>query len=784
MKNIELLAPAGSLESLKAAVNSGANAVYLGGTMFNARAYATNFSDEELQVAIEYAHLRNVKIYVTVNTLFYDEEFKELMTYIDRLYLMNVDALIIQDLGLMAEVKKLYPDFEIHASTQASIHQLSGVEAMAKQGVERVVLARENTIEEIRDIAQHTQIDIEVFVHGALCMCYSGQCLMSSLIGKRSGNRGKCAQPCRLPYKLKLEDKSLDYAPHYLLSAKDICVIENIGDYIEAGVTSFKIEGRMKRPEYVAAVVKSYRHAIDQWLKTHSVGDVQENKAEMFQMFNRGFSLGHAYHENNLITDIFPGNFGVEIGEVTQYDRDEQLVYIKLNQPLAQGDGIRFGFEDSGRVVNKMYYRDRLVNQGKSQDEVAVEFNVKIKEGTKVFKTSSVQLIQKLQKEYSEKKIKSPITLQLSGKIGEPLALTLTSKQHRVTVQSSAIVEKAMNSALSLERIQQQLSKLGNTVYTAEKVIVNLPDGVQFAIKALNELRRNGIEALDKARLTHQRQSKVFKPKETAVSERSIKAIHVHVQTLEQCKAAIDSGAKIIYYPFVTSLKEAHFLCQQAGVTLIPYVARIIDDEHLKQIKESSLYSLFNKIMVGDIGALHYFLEKEVILDSSLNITNSYALNHDLIKNIAVVLSVEMSEMQVNHLCDCQQKIGYVAYGRLETMFTKYCPISQQHYGCQKKGCNRCKIGQYYLIDRKNEQFPIIMDEECRMHLYNAKIQYVDELSELQVDFIVLKMTIETQAEVQRVIEDYQHIIADKSQSYWHGNKDYTLGYFNNKEVK
>ncbi len=784
MRNIELLAPAGSLESLKAAVNSGANAVYLGGTMFNARAYAANFSDEELQEAIEYAHLRNVKIYVTVNTLFYDEEFKELMAYIDRLYLMNVDALIIQDLGLMAEVKKLYPDFEIHASTQASIHQLSGVEAMAKQGIKRVVLARENTIEEIRDIAQHTQIDIEVFVHGALCMCYSGQCLMSSVIGKRSGNRGKCAQPCRLPYKLKLEDKSLDYAPHYLLSAKDICVIENIGDYIEAGVTSFKIEGRMKRPEYVAAVVKSYRYAIDQWLKTHSVGNVEEEKAEMFQMFNRGFSLGHAYHENNLITDIFPGNFGVEIGEVTQYDRKEQLVYIKLNQPLAQGDGIRFGFEDSGRVVNKMYYRDRLVNQGKPQDEIAIEFNIKIKEGTKVFKTSSVQLIQKLQKEYSEKKIKSPITLQLSGKIGEPLTLTLTSKQHQVTVKSSAIIEKAMNSALSLERIQQQLSKLGNTVYTAEKVIVILPEDVQFAIKELNELRRNGIEALDKARLVHQRQSKAFEPKETAAAKRSIKAIHVHVQTLEQCNAAIDSGAKMIYYPFIPSLKEAYTLCQQADATLIPYVSRIIDDEHLKQIKESALYSLFSKIMVGDIGALHYFLDKEVILDSSLNITNSYALNHDLIKNKDVVLSVEMSEMQINHLCDCQQKIGYVAYGRLETMITKYCPISQQHYGCQKKGCNRCKIGQYYLIDRKNEQFPIIMDEECRMHLYNAKIQYVDELSELQADFIVLKMTIETQAEVQRVIEDYQHIIADKSQSYWHGNKDYTLGYFNNKEVK
>lgn len=784
MRKIELLAPAGSLEALKAAVNSGADAVYLGGTMFNARAYATNFSDEELEEAIRYAHLRNVSIYVTVNTLFYDEEFEAVMAYIDRLYLMNVDALIIQDLGLMNQVKQLYPDFEIHASTQASIHQLSGVEALAELGVERVVLARENTIEEIQAICQHAKIDIEVFVHGALCMCYSGQCLMSSLIGGRSGNRGKCAQPCRLPYKLKLDNKSLDYSPHYLLSAKDICVLENIGDYIEAGVTSFKIEGRMKRPEYVAAVVKSYRHAIDQWLHSHSLNNMEEEIEEMFQMFNRGFSKGHAFHEKNMITDVYPGNFGVEIGEVTQYDRKEQLVYIKLNQPLAQGDGIRFGYEDNGRVVNKMYWRDRLVNQAKIGEEVAIEFNVKIKEGTKVFRTSSALLIQKLEKEYSEKKIKTPITLKLSGKIGQPLTLTLTLKENQVTLQSSNLVEEATQSALSFERIKQQLSKLGNTVYTAKKVILDLPDNIQFPIKELNELRRQGIETLDEKRLSHQRQSRIFTPMSITGQEKEIKEIYVHVQTMAQCQAAVEAGAKIICYPFNKSIKDVYELYKNQGVSIIPYVSRIIDDDHLKRIKESELYPLFSKWLVGDIGALHYFADKELMVDSSLNITNSYALKHPAINHTEVILSVEMTESQMSHLQAGKQKIGYVAYGRLETMITKYCPISQHYFGCQKKGCNQCKNGQYYLIDRKNEQFPILVDEECRMHLYNAKIQYVDELKYLQVDFIVLKMTIETNEEVKRVVEDYQQIIANQCQSSWHGNKEYTLGYFNNKEVK
>ncbi len=243
MRKIELLAPAGSFEALVAAINSGADAIYLGGALFNARAFATNFSNEQLIEAVNLAHLHQVKIYVTVNTLFYDEEFEELMKYIAFLYSINVDALIIQDMGLLNLVKTHFPDFEIHMSTQASIHQLSGVKLFEELKVDRVVLARENTLEEIKNICENTSLDIEVFVHGALCMSYSGQCLMSSLIGGRSGNRGKCAQPCRLPYILKENDYLLD-KPHYILSAKDICVLENIQDYIEAGVTSFKIEGK------------------------------------------------------------------------------------------------------------------------------------------------------------------------------------------------------------------------------------------------------------------------------------------------------------------------------------------------------------------------------------------------------------------------------------------------------------------------------------------------------------------------------------------------------------
>ncbi|UTY38761.1 U32 family peptidase [Allocoprobacillus halotolerans] len=263
MKKIELLAPAGDQESLIAAVQNGADAIYLGGTLFSARAYAKNFDDAQLQWAVSYAHLYGVKIYVTMNTLYKDSEMDALISYLKKLYDYQVDALIIQDIGLFDLVRSLFPDFEIHMSTQASIMNSYGVHYFEKCGASRVVLARENTIEEIQRICRQTDIEIEVFVHGAMCVCYSGQCLMSSMIGKRSGNRGQCAQPCRLQYQLLKDGKTLPERYPFLLSPKDMMTIEHIDSLIEACVSSLKIEGRMKRPEYVASVTRAYRQAID-----------------------------------------------------------------------------------------------------------------------------------------------------------------------------------------------------------------------------------------------------------------------------------------------------------------------------------------------------------------------------------------------------------------------------------------------------------------------------------------------------------------------------------------
>lgn len=304
MKKVELLAPAGDQESLIAAIQNGADAIYLGGTLFNARAFAKNFDDEQLEWAIHYAHLRNVKIYVTVNTLYRDDEFAELIQYLDYLYHIQVDALIVQDIGLFHMIKKRYDDFEIHMSTQASIMNKAAAQYFYEQGASRIVLARENTLEEIQHICKSTSIEVEVFVHGALCVCYSGQCLMSSFIGKRSGNRGECAQPCRWGYHLMEEKRDGQYFPvfeddkgTYILNSKDLCMINHIDKLAEAGVTSLKIEGRAKSAYYVAVITNAYRMAVD-WHKKHFGEPLPDwISEEVFKVSHRkyctGFFFGH-----------------------------------------------------------------------------------------------------------------------------------------------------------------------------------------------------------------------------------------------------------------------------------------------------------------------------------------------------------------------------------------------------------------------------------------------------------------------------------------------------------
>ena len=355
MKDVELLAPVGSFESLKAAVQNGADAVYLGGKDFSARASANNFDREELKEAVKYAHVRGVRVFVTTNTLIKQNELEDFIDYVKFLYDINIDALILQDIGAAMTIKKLLPDFELHASTQMVAHSLEDVKYLESVGFDRVVLARELNVDEIKNICDNTNVDIEVFVHGALCVCYSGQCLMSSMIGNRSGNRGRCAQPCRQRYTMIdiYTGEEISSDGDYLLSTRDLNAIEEINQVIDAGVYSLKIEGRMKKPEYVATVVGNYRQAMDEYLRTKKVNVSHDIMADLYTIFNRKFTKGLLLGEvgKDVMNSQVPNNQGLYIGRVVDYNKKAKRLKIALEENLKKGDGINLGGGVIGRII-------------------------------------------------------------------------------------------------------------------------------------------------------------------------------------------------------------------------------------------------------------------------------------------------------------------------------------------------------------------------------------------------------------------------------------------------
>lgn len=373
--DVELLSPVGDFECLKAAVQNGANSVYFGGSLFNARASATNFNFTELENVINYCALRNVKTHLTLNILIKDKEFKDAVLMAKKAYELGIDALIVQDIGLASFLRKLFPDLPIHASTQMTIHNLEGVQELEKLGYSRAVLSRELSLPEIEFIAQNSNIEIETFIHGALCISYSGQCLFSSMVGGRSGNRGKCAQPCRLPYELieeksnskKTSEQSIDKG--YLISPKDLCSLEYIPNLIQAGVKCFKIEGRLKSPEYVATVTRIYRKYIDMFLNGADYIIDENDVHELKQIFNRGgFSSGHlsSHTNHDLICKEKPNNMGIYIGNVSNYNKLKGHIKILLNDDLSIGDTLNFENENTRYTVSElMNNNDNLISAKK-----------------------------------------------------------------------------------------------------------------------------------------------------------------------------------------------------------------------------------------------------------------------------------------------------------------------------------------------------------------------------------------------------------------------------------
>ncbi len=689
LKKPELLSPAGNFESLKAAILAGCDAVYLGGKLFGARAFSNNFSNDELVEAINYAHLYGVKVYVTVNTLIYEHEVDRFMNYIDFLYKNNADALIIQDIGMMDLIRKTYPLLELHASTQMHIHNLEGVKLVQKLGLKRAVLARESSIDLIKEIKQNTNIELEVFIHGALCISYSGQCLFSSLIGNRSGNRGSCAGSCRQKYNLLIDNKKVN-DEQYLLSTKDLCSLENIGELIESGVDSLKIEGRMKSPSYVYLVTKLYREAIDSYLENKKVKINLEELNDLKKIFNRQYTKGFLFDEKDIVNSYRPNHLGIEIGKVIKSQNN--YIDILLTDDLNINDGIRFIDDDIGFIVTSLFKNKKRVEHAKKGDVVSIYYKGKIS-STKVVKTTDY-LLNKKNEDILKNKKKINITGILEAYLDKPLKLKITDGNNEVIVTGN-IIEKSITSPISHERIIEQIKKTGNTIYQFKELKIKGDTNIFIPIKELNDLRNKATNLLNEKRLY---QYKYIKEKYTIELPNFEKEenYNILISNINQYNKIKNNSYKYIYM-------EQDLFNQIEDDRKVLKLSRVLE-HHLNYNQ---------KLLVGELGSLIY---KDILADFSFNVTNSYAvaLLHSL--NVKqVCLSYELTDSQIKNLIDAYHNryhkhpnLELVIYGNLEAMVSKY-NINQKY-----------AVDSSILLDRFNNKYPVIIKNNL-MYIYDYK---------------------------------------------------------------
>lgn len=756
----ELLAPAGTMECLIAAVQNSADAVYLGGSRFGARAFAGNFNEEELVEAVRYAHTYGVKIYVTVNTMIYDEELEEVLDYIGFLYANHVDAVIVQDIGLARHIHGRFPELELHASTQMHIHNIAGVCEMVELGFTRVVLSRECTIEEIAAIhREFPKLELEVFCYGALCISFSGQCLFSSMIGGRSGNRGECAQACRLTYDL-IEEKDgrfdvIDTKGKYLLSPKDLNALTIVDEMVEAGVYSFKIEGRMKRPEYVASAVSYFRKSIDAALKNRRFQLTEKDMHELKSIFNRGFTLGHLKNTRGsvLMSMERPNHQGVEIGKIVAVDKKNKRATIKLTAPLKQGDGIRIvGAEDEGFTLNFLY-RDGLLVNGVDGGECEIEYrNTPYRIGSRVCKTTDVELMKRVQETYSKPHRYHEISMKLEATVGTPLVLSVSDGIHEVVVKSEEVCDTAINRPLQEERVKEQLSKLKDTPYCLGKFEF-VSDGKSIiAISVINQLRRNAVEELSKKRVELKRSKPISYNEKVIVVNNSTPTFSVSVYTEAQLKAALSCGIELI---FVRNKELYEKYSNEKGVVLASY-----------RVNEENYSYGVTSLLACEMGAVREMVEKngDLYIDSTLNVANHSSIEfYQSIGAKRIMLSEEVSMTRLNSLSKSVDLslLEVLVYGRSELMVSKHCVINTNTIDTGKKHCNMCRgNAKYSLIDRKDEVFPIVCDELCYNHIMHSKtlvaISLLNELKDIGIQHYRLAFTTENEEEVLNVIKAYQ----------------------------
>ena len=771
----ELLAPAGDTESLRAAVENGCDAVYLGATTLSARASAANFAPDELADAIDYAHLRGVKAYVAVNTLVKDSETNDAADLLRHLDESGADAVIVQDIGLLSMALSLAPDLPIHASTQMTVHNSCGARFLQDMGVTRVVLAREMTLDEIEQVGQNTDLEIEIFVHGALCISYSGQCLMSSMIGGRSGNRGVCAQPCRKRYRLRTLPRGHEVKTdgEYFLSPRDLNASRILPDLIEAGIDSFKIEGRLKRPEYVACVTRIYRGLIDRYMEDPSGYFVSDDESRaLAQVFNRGFTAGYltGNPRGELMSRMRPYNRGIHIGTVIGCERNR--LRIRLSGTLCIGDGIGIAGaagavegDDTGTIVRQMYAGGRQVDRAGSGTVVDIPIfsDAQVRAGSAVYKTLDKPLMDSLRSSFTSPAPlrRIPVTITAEAAIGSPLGLRIEDTDNNaVYVHSEYVIERAVSRPTTWEEIVRQLAKLGNTVFRASESDIDLRirggGDIFIPVSQLNRVRNDAVSRLTDARIAGWRRgararhrhdhsadsadiTRTAEPRAlvAGTSTRSSPAVSlaVSVSGMDGVRSAIAGGADVIYlggeryrgggveveaFDLETAIKYVH----QSGRRIYLITPRIASDSQMRGVEgtlSGAMRCRADGVLVSNHGVFRLAEEMGLdrIVDSPLNVFNRMSLRFWAEHGAGLVtLSPELTLAEIREIAK-YGAVECIVHGRLTLMESEHCVVGGILGGADS--CTApCEDGGFELVDEKGYAFPLMMDTDCRMHLLNS----------------------------------------------------------------
>lgn len=781
----ELLVPAGDFDCVRAGVQNGADCIYFGANMFSARASAKNFDLDELEQVIRYCKVRNVKTNLTLNTLLTDAEFDDAINIAKCAYDFGVDAIIVQDLGFAKFLIDHFPGLEVHASTQMSVHNLEGVLELEKLGFSRVVLSREVPINEIEYIRNNCKVDLEMFVHGALCISYSGQCLFSSLVGGRSGNRGKCAQPCRLPYKLLEEhnEKTKVVDDGYLLSPRDLCSLELLPRLVSLGINSFKIEGRMKTPEYVAIVTRIYRKYIDLALSDKDYVVDEADKKDLLQVFNRGgFSTGHLLSEpnQNLIYKEKSNNIGLYLGNISNYNSNKGHITIKLNEPVCIGDSISIEGETGKYTISEIMNRNTTLKTASVGAIVKLgRMKGNIRPGAKVYKLSSKDLFNSCKESFAKgteiKKI--PISCLLKVKRNKPISIKLTANclpfYNNISVEykSDVFPEDSISSPISAERLHSQLSKLGNTPFTLSSFQIELDENLHIpSISAINDLRRNAISMLEERAMSD-------------FSKNRIELLNLTTESTAPCSA---SSRKISLLLENINLKYDYSQLKNVDNVYIPLkyfgnkqfydVLHKISDKHnlfiymptiLKPNYKNLLLNVLENVLqefdikgfvisnVADFKFLEEYTKKYIfVANYTMNIFNNFTIDELKRLDVGVITpSVELNKDILEMLCsNSSLPVELIAYGRTVLMNSSYCLLGKSNK-CYPECDMKCVNGNaYYLKDRLGFTFRVMPDNiQTVTSIYNSKITSIDT-SSFAISSIRINVLDETVDEINKIV--------------------------------